>query len=58
MAVGMSLLVLGHYGITPIWTLSLTINLVIFSEAIAATLLAVYLLSLPRISGGETAAKN
>jgi hypothetical protein len=44
---GMSLLVLGHYAIAPIWTLSLTINLVIFSEAIAAILLAGYLLQFP-----------
>ncbi len=44
---GMSLLVLGHYAIAPIWTLSLTINLVIFSEAIAAIFLAVYLLQFP-----------
>jgi hypothetical protein len=41
---GLSLLVLGHYWLTPIWTLSPVINAVIFSEAIAAIVLAGYAL--------------
>lgn len=53
-----SLLVLGHYVITPIWTLSLTINLVIFSEAIAAILLGFYIFWLQGIFREEIAAKN
>ncbi|NES19134.1 MAG: hypothetical protein F6K41_09415 [Symploca sp. SIO3E6] len=38
----LSLLVLGHYVMTPIGMLSLTINLVILAEAIAAVILALY----------------
>ena len=53
-----SLLVLGHYVITPIWTLSLTINLVIFSEAIAAMLLGFYIFWFQRISSNETVAQD
>jgi hypothetical protein len=39
-----SLFVLGHYLVTPIQTLSVTINIVILSEAIAAVALALYTL--------------
>ncbi len=39
---GLSLLVLGHYLVTPILTLSLSINMVIFAETITAAILAVY----------------
>lgn len=45
---GLSLLVLGHYWITPIGKLSLFINVVIFSEAIAAVVLATYIFWLQR----------
>ncbi|NEO82968.1 MAG: hypothetical protein F6J87_01715 [Spirulina sp. SIO3F2] len=44
----LSSLVLGHYVITPIWTLSLTINLMIWAEAIAASILSVYVYSFPK----------
>ena len=47
---GLSLLVLGHYAITPIWTLSLEINAIIWAEAIAALILAAYTFSLQRRS--------
>ncbi len=53
-----SLLVLGHYVITPIWTLSITINLVIFSEAFAAMVLGFYIFWLQRILSGEITAEN
>ncbi|MBW4470275.1 MAG: hypothetical protein KME45_07700 [Stenomitos rutilans HA7619-LM2] len=39
---GLSLLVLGHYWITPLWMLSPMINVIILSEAIVATMLASY----------------
>ncbi len=39
---GLSLLVLGHYLITPPWTLSPTINGAIALEAIGAAILAIY----------------
>jgi hypothetical protein len=51
----LSLLVLGHYWVTPIWTLSLFINVVIFSEAIAAVILATYIFWLQRQSADESA---
>jgi hypothetical protein len=43
---GLSLFVLGHYCITPFWTLSPVINVIILSEAIAAAMLAGYALCL------------
>lgn len=50
---GLSVLVLGHYVITPMWTLSLTINLVIWAEAIAASILAVYVYSFPKLKNSD-----
>lgn len=47
---GLSLLVLGHYVITPIASLSLTIHLVILAEALVAAMLAVYVAYLQKLN--------
>ena len=47
---GLSSLVLGHYLVTPIWTLSLTINFIIWLEFLMALAFAGYILFLQRYS--------
>ena len=47
---GLSSLVLGHYLVTPIWTLSFTINFIIWLEFIMAVIFAGYIIFLQRYS--------